>query len=77
MKFIHPVFLLKAEQNDDTKIAMDHALDHHNRLQGADRNVGQMLYTGMNALEQMKNQRMSLKVYLYINLFYCGYLEKL
>jgi len=53
-------FTTNAEQND-TKIAMDYALQHHDSLQNADRNIGQMLYTGASSLEQMKNQRSSLK----------------
>uniref|UniRef100_A0A7M5VE69 Golgi SNAP receptor complex member 2 n=1 Tax=Clytia hemisphaerica TaxID=252671 RepID=A0A7M5VE69_9CNID len=51
----------RTNAENDTKISMDYALQHHDALQGADRNIGQMRHTGMSALEQMKNQRMSLK----------------
>ena len=48
-------------QSNDTKIALDYALEHHNSLQNADQNLGQMLYTGSATLDQLKNQRGSLK----------------
>jgi len=48
-------------QSNDTKIALDYALEHHNSLQNADQNLGQMLYTGSTTLDQLKNQRGSLK----------------
>ena len=47
--------------SNDTKIALDYALEHHNSLQNADQNLGQMLYTGSATLDQLKNQRGSLK----------------
>lgn len=50
------------QAENDTKIAIDYALQHNDALQGADQNIGQMMHTGINALERMKNQRMSLKV---------------
>lgn len=53
-------FTTNADSND-TKIAIDYALQHNDALQNADRNIGQMLYTGSSALDQMKNQRLSLK----------------
>ena len=48
-------------QSNDTKIALEYALEHHNSLQNADQNLGQMLYTGSATLDQLKNQRGSLK----------------
>ena len=48
-------------QSNDTKIALDYALEHHDSLQNADQNLGQMLYTGSATLDQLKNQRGSLK----------------
>ena len=48
-------------QSNDTKIALDYALEHHNSLQNADQNLCQMLYTGSATLDQLKNQRGSLK----------------
>lgn len=42
---------------------MDYALQHHDALQNADRNLGQMLYTGSTSLDQMRNQRNQLKVW--------------
>lgn len=51
----------KTNAENDTKIAIDYALQHNDALQGADQNIGQMMHTGINALERMKNQRMSLK----------------
>ena len=48
-------------QSNDTKIALEYALEHHNSLQNADQNLGQMLYIGSATLDQLKNQRGSLK----------------
>ena len=57
------VFTFIQAESNDTKIAMDYALQHNDAMQNADQNIGQMLYTGANALDQMRNQRMSLKVW--------------
>ena len=48
-------------QSNDTKIALEYALEHHNSLQNANQNLGQMLYSGSATLDQLKNQRGSLK----------------
>ena len=59
-KFLSMKFRTNSQSND-TKIALDYALEHHDSLQNADQNLGQMLYTGSATLDQLKNQRGSLK----------------
>ena len=59
-ELLNTKFTTNAETND-TMIAMDYALDHNNALHSVDQNIDQMLFTGNAALDQMRNQRMSLK----------------
>lgn len=42
---------------------IDHSLQHHTRLTGANRGMDEMLDSGSNILASLKEQRMSLKVF--------------
>ncbi|XP_065052354.1 Golgi SNAP receptor complex member 2-like [Rhopilema esculentum] len=48
-------------QSGDTSIMIDHSLQHHTRLGGANRNMDEMLDNGSNILANLRDQRMSLK----------------
>lgn len=50
-----------APNPDITAINIDYALQHQNSLQNAHRGVDEMLHTGANALESLRNQRLTLK----------------
>lgn len=50
-----------APNPDVTAINIDYAIQHQNSLQNAHRGVDEMLHTGANALESLRNQRMTLK----------------
>ena len=54
--------LLFQAQSGDTSIMIDHSLQHHTRLGGANRNMDEMLDSGSNILSSLRDQRMSLKV---------------
>lgn len=41
---------------------IDHSLQHHTRLTGANRGMDEMLDSGSNILASLREQRMSLKV---------------
>ena len=47
---------------------IDHSLQHHTRLTGANRGMDEMLDSGGNILASLKEQRMSLKVFLHLDL---------
>lgn len=50
-----------APNPDLTAINIDYAIQHQNSLQNANRGVDEMLFTGANALESLRNQRITLK----------------
>lgn len=50
-----------APNPDVTAINIDYSIQHQNSLQNAHRGVDEMLHTGVNALESLRNQRMTLK----------------
>lgn len=47
--------------NSETSIDIDYSLQHHNSMQNAHRGVDEMLWTGSNILDGLKNQRDTLK----------------
>lgn len=47
--------------NSDTSIDIDYSLQHNSSMVNAHRGVDDMLYTGNNALENLKSQREKLK----------------
>ena len=55
-------FLFKA-QSGETSIVIDHSLQHHTRLNRANKGMDEMLDSGSNVLASLKEQRMSLKVF--------------
>ncbi|KAJ8912126.1 hypothetical protein NQ315_013215 [Exocentrus adspersus] len=46
---------------DVTTINIDYAIHHQNSLQNANKEVDQMLHTGVNALESLRSQKLTLK----------------
>ncbi|XP_044268650.1 probable Golgi SNAP receptor complex member 2 [Tribolium madens] len=50
-----------APNPDLTTINIDYALQHQNSLQNSNRGVDEMLHTGVNALESLRSQRLTLK----------------
>lgn len=44
-----------------TTIDLDYAVQHHGSMQRANQGVDEMIYTGSNALESLRSQRMTLK----------------
>ncbi|EFA03370.1 probable Golgi SNAP receptor complex member 2 [Tribolium castaneum] len=50
-----------APNPDLTTINIDYALQHQNSLQNSHRGVDEMLHTGVNALESLRSQRLTLK----------------
>ncbi|XP_029731092.1 probable Golgi SNAP receptor complex member 2 [Aedes albopictus] len=47
--------------NSETSIDIDYSLQHHNSMQNAHRGVDEMLWTGSNILDGLRNQRETLK----------------
>nr|XP_029729112.1 probable Golgi SNAP receptor complex member 2 [Aedes albopictus] len=47
--------------NSETSIDIDYSLQHHNSMQNAHRGVDEMLWTGTNILDGLRNQRETLK----------------
>ncbi len=54
-------FSLQAVSND-TKIIIDHSLQHHNRLYNANKGIDEVIGSGSSILANLKEQRLSLKV---------------
>lgn len=50
-----------APNPDLTAINIDYSIQHQNSLQGANRGVDEMLFTGANTLDSLRSQRMTLK----------------
>jgi len=48
-------------QSGETSIMIDHSLQHHTRLNRANKGMDEMLDSGSNVLASLKDQRMSLK----------------
>ena len=52
---------VSARPNDDTSIVIDAALQHNQRMHGANRQVDELLSTGTNVLTGLRDQRNTLK----------------
>lgn len=50
-----------APNPDLTAINIDYAIQHQNSLQNANRGLDEMLHTGINALDSLRSQRITLK----------------
>lgn len=56
------LFHRKFEPNPEaTAINMDYSLQHQTSLQNSNRGIDEMIHTGVNALESLRSQRMTLK----------------
>uniref|UniRef100_A0A0K8TS74 Putative golgi snap receptor complex member 2-like protein n=1 Tax=Tabanus bromius TaxID=304241 RepID=A0A0K8TS74_TABBR len=47
--------------NSETAIEIDYSLQHHNSLNNAHKGVDEMIHTGSNVLDSLRNQRETLK----------------
>ncbi len=65
VKLISLFFFLQAVSND-TKIIIDHSLQHHNRLYNANKGIDEVIGSGSSILANLKEQRLSLKVGRYV-----------
>ncbi|KAL0281075.1 UNVERIFIED_CONTAM: hypothetical protein PYX00_002175 [Menopon gallinae] len=48
-------------RDEETSIMIDHSLQHMNSLQRANRNLDEIIYTGTSVLENLREQRVTLK----------------